>query len=59
MAGIRERFDNHVGKVLGLKNGFFRIYTNGDNEVLRSVWYHGDFDQVTAIYQTGFVRDLD
>jgi hypothetical protein len=27
---------NHVEKVLGLKKGVFRIYTNGDNESLRS-----------------------
>jgi hypothetical protein len=51
----KKRLGNHVRKVLGLKNGVFRIYTNGDNEDLRTIWYHGDFDQVTAIYQGGFV----
>jgi hypothetical protein len=39
---------NHVDKVLGLKNGIFRIYTNDDNENLRSIWYHGDFDQTSS-----------
>jgi hypothetical protein len=24
--------------------------------LLRSVWYHGDIDQITAIYQAGFVE---
>jgi hypothetical protein len=52
----RRGLGNHIGKVLGLKNGIFKIYTNGEVEDLRSVWFHGDFDQVTAIYQAGFVE---
>jgi hypothetical protein len=52
----RRGLGNHIGKVLGLKNGIFKIYTNGENELLRSVWYHGDIDQVTAIFQAGFVE---
>jgi hypothetical protein len=51
----RRGLGNHIGKVLDLKNGIFKIYTNGEVEDLRSVWFHGDFDQVTAIYQVGFV----
>jgi hypothetical protein len=38
-----------------LKNGVFRIYTNGEIEDLRTVWYHGNFEQITAIYHAGFV----
>jgi hypothetical protein len=33
------------------------IYTNGEVEDLRSVWFHGMFDQITAVYQAGFVDD--
>jgi hypothetical protein len=40
----RRGLGNHVGKVLGLKNGIFRINTNGEIEDLRSVWNHGDFN---------------
>jgi hypothetical protein len=47
----RRGLGNHIGKVLGLKNGIFRIYLNGEVEDLRSVWYHCDFDQIIAIYQ--------
>jgi hypothetical protein len=52
----RKGLGNHIGKVLGLKNSIFQIYTNGEIEVLMSVWFHGDFDQITGIYQAGFVE---
>jgi hypothetical protein len=52
----RRGLGKHIGKVLSLKNEIFRLYTNGENEMLRSVWYHGDIDRITTIYQAGFVE---
>jgi hypothetical protein len=55
MVGIEEDWVITLEKFLASKNEIFKIYTNGETEELRSVWYYRTFDEATAIYQAGFV----
>jgi hypothetical protein len=55
----RRGLGNHIGKVLGLKNDIFRIYTNGENELLRSVWYHGDVNHIQQYIKQVLLKDRE
>jgi hypothetical protein len=53
----KRELSNHIGKVLDLKNGIFKLFTDVELEEFRSVWYLGMADNITSVYQVGFIDD--
>jgi hypothetical protein len=53
----KRGLNNHIEKVLGLKNGIFKLYTSFYLDEFRSIMFHGTFHSITVVYQVGFIED--
>jgi hypothetical protein len=46
----KRGLSNHIGKVIGMKGALFDIYAEYSIESLRSMWFNGEFESITAVY---------
>jgi hypothetical protein len=44
---------NHIGRVVGVKNGLFQINSNSYQNDFNSIFYYGSFKKLRAVYKKG------